>query len=378
MQIGLYIHVPFCLNKCRYCDFVSYNYNPDDARVYLEALEREMMYYSAYLANLGFKVNTVFIGGGTPTVLETGLLAKLLISARSYFCWSEETEVTMEANPGTINKHKLRTIRELGVNRLSIGIQACQEKLLQTLGRVHDYQLALEGIYAAREAGFKNLNVDLIFGIPGQSLNQWRESLYKIENLQPEHLACYSLQLEEGTPLWVAVESGELDPVSEEMELEMYNEVINFLTARGYQHYEISNFAKPGFRCRHNLGYWHNYYYLGLGPAAHSHMNMERWYNIKDIKKYAVQTMKGSLPVAERHTLTKRDVMVETILMGLRLTSGLDLAGFYKRFGQKVTDVWPREINKLINRGLLELTSTNLKLTEKGLRLGNQAFVEFV
>ncbi|MBM7855705.1 oxygen-independent coproporphyrinogen-3 oxidase [Desulfohalotomaculum tongense] len=377
MDIGLYIHVPFCLQKCRYCDFVSYPYNKDDARSYLQALEREMQYYARRLTP-GRRVSTVFIGGGTPTVLETGDLTKLLENARRYFQWSEDAEVTVEANPGTINKHKLYMLHQMGVNRLSLGVQAYQSRLLNLLGRVHDYRQVLQGVSAARQVGFNNLNLDLIFGIPGQSLKDWQESLAMLADLQPEHLACYSLQLEEGTPLAAAVERGEVTPCREELELKMYNKLIDFLTARGYRHYEISNFSKPGCQCRHNLLYWHNGEYLGLGPAAHSHLDMQRWSNTASIRQYTGQVLKNVPPVTERHKLTKKDVMIETAFMGLRLLQGLDRNEFYRRFGQRITDVWPEEVKKLCHQGLLELTDTHLRLTGKGLRLANLVFREFV
>ncbi|MTI81491.1 MAG: oxygen-independent coproporphyrinogen III oxidase [Firmicutes bacterium] len=374
MSLGLYIHVPFCLRKCRYCDFVSYAYNRNDAELYLNALNREMEYY----AQRRLDFNTVFIGGGTPSILETDHLERLLYSARQHFQWTEDAEVTMEANPGTLTEEKLYVMRRMGVNRLSLGVQACQQSLLNTLGRLHDYQQVIQAVQIARVVGFNNINIDLIFGIPGQTLHQWQKTLATVMNLQPEHLSCYSLQLEEGTPLAEAVAKGKINACPEELELQMYNDVIDFLIKKDYQHYEISNFSKPGFNCEHNITYWKNNQYLGVGPAAHSHMQMQRWSNTTELRQYANNLMDNDLPVVERHHLTRQDAMSETVFMGLRLIKGLDLDQFYRRFGQGVYDIWPQQINKLTDQDLIEMSEGYLRLTYKGLRLANQVFVEFV
>ena len=379
MSISLYIHVPFCLQKCRYCDFISYNYNLDAVQSYLKALEQEMHLYALSESVIDKRrVNTIFIGGGTPTVLETVDLERLLASLRRYFYWSEKTEFTVEANPGTLNKQKLEILKSAGVNRLSIGVQACQSNLLELLGRVHNYDQAVQAVELARQTGFGNLNLDLIFGVPTQSAKEWKQSLVLLSDLQPEHLACYDLQLEDDTPLSTAVERGELSICPEERALEMYNESIEFLTGKGYLHYEISNFSKPGYQSQHNLCYWHNGEYLGLGPAAHSHINGERWANTGNLEQYIEQISKGILPLCERHRLTTQEVMSETVFMGLRLINGLNLNDFSSRFDCRVTDIWPGQISKLNNQGLLEMTATHLKLTKKGLPLANIVFGEFV
>ncbi len=377
-SLSLYIHVPFCMRKCSYCDFVSYSYSADAAESYLTALELELQHYACTLSRLQRQPATVFIGGGTPTVLKTAQLEKLLLAVQKYFHWAPNAEVTIEANPGTVNWEKLYTLKQLGVNRLSIGVQACQQHLLNLLGRVHNYQQAVQAVADARCAGFENINLDLIFGLPNQSLTEWQQSLRSVLDLSPRHLSCYSLQLEENTPLTTAVECGRLNRCSEELELAMYQETIDFLAANGYLHYEISNFAQPGFQSKHNLVYWHNGYYLGLGPAAHSHVNNERWANTGGLEEYVSKLTAGELPVSEHNSLTVKDDMIETAIMGLRLLEGLSLCAFYERFRQDVQNVWPKQIAELCAQGLLELTATHLKLTQKGLPLANVVFAEFV
>lgn len=376
MSVGLYIHVPFCQQKCHYCDFVSYRYQEHDAVAYLKALEQEMQHYGQILGPQ--RVSTIFIGGGTPTLLTEKLLMQMLKHVQQYFRWAPDVEVTVEANPGTVDKGKLHSLRREGVNRLSLGVQACQQPLLKLLGRIHNYQEAQQALETARQVGFTNINLDLIFALPGQKLDDWQQSLQLLTAWQPEHLSCYSLQLEEGTPLAQSVQHGKLLPCSEELELAMYNEAIGYLTSHGYQHYEISNFAKPGYHSSHNLTYWRNEYYIGMGPAAHSHYDKKRWANTASLSEYVQQINLGQMPVCEQLSLTKSDTMEETMFMGLRLLKGLDIQQFEQRFGQRVTELWPTQIDKLVKNGLLELSDTHIKLTPKGLPIANIVFAEFV
>ncbi|MEG6614846.1 radical SAM family heme chaperone HemW [Peptococcaceae bacterium 1198_IL3148] len=377
-MISLYVHVPFCVQKCTYCDFVSFPYKPDIAHRYLRALEQEMCYYAERLSAGQKQVGTVFIGGGTPSILPAKDLAWLLEKLQHYFHWQPEAEVTVEANPGTLDKEKLLTLYRGGVNRLSLGVQACQPQLLQVLGRIHNLNQALQAVDVARQVGFNNLSMDLIFAVPGQSLTHWQQSLKILTELEPQHISCYSLQLEDGTPLTAAVDRGELVRCDEDLELAMYNETISFLHRLGYQHYEISNFAQPGFQSKHNLVYWHNQEYLGLGPAAHSHLNSQRWANTGDINQYADAMKKGTPLLTEHIQLTVAASMSETMFMGLRLLAGVNLNAFYRRFGRSVFDVWPEETAKLIKQGLIENTGSHLRLTPKGLPLANIVFAEFV
>lgn len=376
--VGLYIHVPFCVRKCKYCDFVSYPYREEMAADYLKALELEMQHYAGVLSPEHKRFATVYVGGGTPTVLTTAQLDRLLMFTQKYFCRAKDAEVTVEANPGTVDREKLKLLKEMGVNRISFGVQACQQRLLNILGRAHNFKQAVQAVEQARHVGFNNINLDMIFGIPTQRLAEWTVSLNLLLEMQPEHLSCYSLQLEEGTPLAKDVERGVLKGCPDELDLAMYQKAIKYLTRHGYTHYEISNFARPGFQSRHNLIYWHNGNYLGLGPAAHSHFNGERWANTGSLAEYAGSLAKKELPVTERFKLTKKEVMSETVFMGLRLLDGLNLSEFRRRFKQDVLDIWPEQITKLCSQGLLKLTDGRLKLTDKGLPLANIVFMEFV
>ncbi len=378
MAISLYIHVPFCIRKCRYCDFVSYTYDPEAARRYRVALLREMALYHERLAPQERQLKTIFIGGGTPTCLPEEDLAAILEGCSRYFQWLSGVEVTVEANPGTVDLQKLRTLRSAGVNRLSLGVQSSSAPLLKLLGRLHDFNQAVEAVHLARRAGFDNLNLDLIFAIPGQTLADWQGCLEKILDLQPEHISAYSLQIEENTPLARAVAEDGVIPCDEETELAMYRGVINMLTARGFEHYEISNFARPGYRCQHNLTYWYNRPYLGLGPAAHSCLGDERFYNVSSLEEYESCLLAGELPVAGCEKLSRSTMMAETVFLGLRLIEGLDLEKFAARFGENIEEVFGAQIKRLCSLGLVEIRSGRLRLTSRGLPLANTVFREFV
>lgn len=378
MSLGLYIHVPFCIKKCAYCDFVSFPRREEAVAAYLTALGQEMAIYMKELAPLRPALDTIFIGGGTPTCLTGDQLAALWQLIDRHFIILPEAEITVEANPGTITKEKLQVLQEAGVNRLSIGVQAAQAHLLRTLGRIHDFGEAKSAVLLAREAGWRNINLDLIFGIPGQTAADWRQSLYQALLLQPEHLACYGLQLEAGTPLWRAVEQGQLDRCDEDLEADMYQETIPVLAGAGYEHYEISNFARPGRQSRHNLRYWLNQEYLGFGPAAHSYLAGCRWANEPDLKAYCRAVAGGLKPIQEMTPLTVQDQMAETAFLGLRLRRGIDRHGFFCRFRVKIEDVYGKQINKLVRQGLVEVTEEYLRLTPRGLMVANDVMAEFV
>ncbi|MCL6634961.1 MAG: radical SAM family heme chaperone HemW [Peptococcaceae bacterium] len=378
MAAGLYIHVPFCLRKCHYCDFVSYPYDEDAAGEFLRSLGLEIDLYGDLLSP-GEKVfSSVFIGGGTPTCLPAGSLSAVLERAGRTFTIPAGSEVTVEANPGTVDARKLKELRAAGVNRLSLGVQSFDDRLLGVLGRVHSAAEAVAAYSAAREAGFDNVNVDLIFGIPGQGEADWERTLRQAAFLGPDHVAAYSFQVEEGTPLALSLERGEISPCSEEMELAMYHLAMDFLKSKGYSHYEISNFARPGRESKHNLGYWHNGPYLGLGPAAHSYLAGRRHANEAALERYAGRLKKGELPVAEVEEIITETEMAETMFMGLRLLKGVSLRDFERRFGRRAEDVYAVEVNRLAGSGLVEMREGYLRLTEKGLPLANEVFKAFV
>lgn len=324
------------------------------------------------------QVETLFIGGGTPTCLPAEDLSDILAAARRNFHWHEGAEVTVEANPGTVDTEKLRILRDCGVNRLSIGVQSCREDTLRLLGRVHNFSQAEEAVAMARKVGFSNISLDLIFGVPGQTEQQWLDCLHRIVSLQPEHVSAYGLQIEEGTPLYMAVERGELQPCPEEEELAMFRQGIELLRTCRYEHYEISNFARPGHRCRNNLRYWENLPYLGLGPAAHSYLHGQRFSNTKDVLVYVRELAEGKIPVAASERIDLRIEMAETVFLGLRLIEGMNLQSFAARFGRQVEAVYGPELEKLLKLGLVEIGGGRMKLTPKGLPLANRVFAEFV
>jgi len=372
---SLYIHVPFCLRKCRYCDFTSYHFDRVDADLYLRALAREIDLRASEPLP---PVQSVFFGGGTPTTLPGSILAGILDELRRRHRFGDDVEVTVEANPGTVDEEKLAALREGGVNRLSLGMQAAQDRLLDLLGRAHRARDVAGAVQLARAAGFENLNLDLIYGLPGQTLADWEETLAAALDLEPEHIAAYALEIHPETSLGEAVARGELAPADEELELEMYQVLRRTLRRAGFVHYEISNFARPGRECRHNLNYWRNGEYAGYGPAACSYLGGRRTTNEKDPLAYAGRLFAGERPVAESEVPDERTRMAETVFLGLRLIGGLSRARFSALFGRDVTAVFGPEIAALEAKGLVELTPDALRLTERALPLANEVFAAFV
>ena len=374
-DLGLYIHVPFCLKKCNYCDFVSYPRTDAGVTDYLAGLRREA---GLRVPSIVTRPATVFVGGGTPTCLTAAQLEDLFDCVNTFFSPQPGAEYTVEANPGTLDQKKLSVMRAAGVNRLSIGVQTCREDLLARLGRLHTFDQAVQAVVQARLAGFENINLDLIFGLPGQTMTDWFSCLDLVLALEPEHLAVYSLQLEEDTPLGREAAEGTLEPCAEEVELAMFTGAIDLLQAAGYRHYEISNFSRPGRECRHNLIYWHNGQYLGLGPGAHSHQGNTRRFNHPGLQEYSSDLNSGRLPVAGEEELALSVRMAETIIMGLRLRAGLDLDGFANRFGRRLEQVYADELCRMTQKELVEIVSGYLRLTAKGLPLANVVCREFV
>jgi len=371
MDRGLYIHIPFCKSKCLYCDFNSYSGKADLMAEYAEALAREIR----ETATDGIK--TIFIGGGTPTYLPLECW-RLLADALRGLKIREGAEFSVEANPGTFDEEKLKFLRKLGANRLSIGLQAVQDSHLRGLGRIHSFGEFLEGYRKAREAGFGNINVDLMFGLPGQTLEEWKESLETIAALEPEHLSCYSLIVEEGTEFWRRDQEVSLELPDEETERDMYRFAVEFLARKGYRQYEISNFAKPGRECRHNLIYWGLEEYYGCGAGAHSFVDGVRMSNPAGIEDY-IAFVKGEGGAGrETHRNTEEDCMEEFMFMGLRKTSGVELADFRERFGRDMKDVYSDVIEKFESRGLLKIEEGRLALTPKGIELSNSVMCEFI
>ena len=377
-MIGLYIHVPFCVKKCLYCDFTSFPADGPAVKTYLESLVREINLYGSALADEDKIISSIFFGGGTPTTLPAASFKTVLDEVRSSFSLAAGCEITAEANPGTVDAAGLTQMLAAGVNRLSLGVQSFNDRLLAVLGRIHSAGQAAEAVRAAREAGFDNLNLDFIFGIPGQTVPDWRETLRQAVEMAPEHIAAYGLQLEEGTPLTRAAARGEICTCPEDDEIIMCRTAVDHLRSCGYSHYEISNFARPGRQCAHNLVYWLNRPYLGIGPAAHSYIKGARFSNYASLERYSDSLSREEYPVENKTRLAAADEMSETMFLGLRLTGGVDLDRFYRRFGRRAEDIYRREIEGLIGKGLLEMSGGRLRLTVEGLPLANIVFREFV
>ncbi|MCL2360622.1 MAG: radical SAM family heme chaperone HemW [Defluviitaleaceae bacterium] len=361
--MGLYIHIPFCVSKCSYCDFLSFE-GAKCQQQYVDALLAEM--------NTAHEIDTVYIGGGTPTALPTPLLCKVLKKIQT-FNIIRDIEVTVEMNPITNAHSLLPELKAHGVNRLSIGLQAWQDDLLAKVKRAHTSRDFTETIQAAHAAGIDNINVDLMFGLPGQTMEDWLESIAQVISHAPQHISAYSLTPAENTHLWNTLKSGEIIIPDDETDRAMYHEVIRQLAASGYRHYELSNFAKPGFEGRHNANCWTRRPYLGFGLGAHSFDGSVRWHNTEDMKLY----LEGSIQEGFQH-LSTQDAMSEFMFLGLRMTDGINPHDFQSQFGTNLSDCYGSIINELIVKGLLEYKDGKLALTSLGLDLANQVFESFI
>lgn len=372
-ELGLYIHIPFCRSKCLYCDFNSVECREAGASEYVAALLEEL---ESYQEKQDFLYKTVFIGGGTPTVINYSLIGLIMEKIAPYIM--EGAEVTIESNPGTVSYESLSYYGSLGVNRLSIGLQAWQDELLKSIGRIHSRREFLLAYEAARKAGFSNINIDLMFALPGQTMDMWQETMENVCRLKPEHISCYSLKLEEGTRLYDMHEQGKVCLPGEDMDREMYHSAIGILKAHGYKQYEISNFALENMECRHNLIYWRNQEYLGVGAGSHSKLDGRRFWNIRDIDRYTSTVRQGKLPVEGQEILSQKDEMFEDIILALRLNEGLKLSDFENKYKTDFSRRYGAAVNKLAAQGLVITEEGRLKLTDKGRDLSNSVFIEFL
>ncbi len=371
---SLYIHVPFCATKCYYCAFNTYAFHKEQSRHYLEALRTEMELYR--LDSDGLK--TVFLGGGTPSILSAKSLERLFRDMHAVFEIDGAAEITVECNPGTVDRQKLDAMRDAGVNRLSFGVQAMDDATLQKIGRIHTVDEVVQSYDLARGAGFDNINLDLIFALPDQTIEEWRACLNEVVALQPEHISPYNLMIEEGTVFYESQRTGKLHRLSDEVEAEMYNLTIDTLVARGYQHYEISSFAKPSCVAKHNLVYWNNQPYVGLGPGACGYIDGVRYSNIRGVQDHIKSLKRRRKPIADSERLTGRDEKAETIILGLRKRDGIRQEDYRRRFGESIEDEFGDVLSKGIGVNLLEWDNGNLRLTKRGLFLANEVFVDFL
>ncbi|MCI7129716.1 MAG: radical SAM family heme chaperone HemW [Lachnospiraceae bacterium] len=377
----LYIHIPFCIRKCAYCDFLSAPADQDTVAQYMDALKKQLVSQAASFQNQ--VVDTVFVGGGTPTVLSAGQLSELLETVQMNYVLAEDVEFTVEANPGTLTAGKVRALTDGGVNRVSLGLQSASEQELRLLGRIHTYDDFLRSYELLREAGIHNLNVDLMSALPGQTVISYEKTLHQVLSLHPEHISAYSLIIEEGTPFYEqyredeklrdAGEEPQFLP-SEESERAMYELTGELLADYGYVRYEISNYAKDGFSCRHNIGYWTGVDYFGAGLGASSYIEGSRFCNTSDLSSY----LAGDFAPREVQHLSKNDHMAEFFYLGLRMTAGVAKAEFVRRFGMGAEAVYGDVLKDLVDQELLEDTGTHYRLTPFGRDVSNQVLYRFL
>lgn len=386
-EVGIYVHIPFCKHKCYYCDFISFADKNSLIDEYIKWLNYEIkevgqgnrLDYENKLDDLVF-VKTIYIGGGTPSFIESKYITEILKTIKENFVVDEDAEITMEMNPGTVNENKLKDYYNCGINRLSIGLQETNNALLKEIGRIHTYE-DFENTYSlARNVGFKNINVDLMLGLPNQNILDLENSINKILDLDPEHISVYSLILEENTVLKNKVDQGILTLPEDEMERKMYYTVKNMLENNGYIHYEISNFAKKGFESKHNLDCWNQKEYMGFGAAAHSYTNNFRFSNIENIEEYInnFKNNKEEDNLIFHEKQNRESKMKEYMMLGLRKIEGVNIQQFKNKFVENPIFIFRKEIEKLVNEELLEVDGNFIKLTKKGLDLANLVWEEFV
>lgn len=378
-ELELYIHIPFCVKKCAYCDFLSAPQDEEVIEEYIKAMINEIAAYknmsSAYL------VTTVFVGGGTPSVLSSDQVKQVFDTLYDVFKVAVDAEITIEANPGTVTEEKLKIYKKCGINRISFGLQSTNNEELKLLGRIHTYEEFLESYQLARQAGFDNINVDLISAIPKQTLQSWEATLQKVIQLEPEHISAYSLIVEEGTPFAKMYGKGcskEKDLPNEEEERTIYYRTKELLKEAGYHRYEISNYAKERKECKHNLGYWERKEYLGIGLGAASLLDNVRFHNTEELKSYVENSEKIAKIRCDRIMLTENEQMEEFFFLGLRKAKGVSLEEFKGKFGQSVASCYGNQIERLKQQQLLEEVNGFLRLTDKGIDVSNYVFTELL
>lgn len=391
-ELELYIHIPFCVKKCDYCDFLSFPADNRTQRRYVDAVQKEIIYYGALYSDR--KITTIFIGGGTPSWLDEEEIVRILHTVREAFAVEHDAEITIECNPGTATAHKLVRYREAGINRISIGLQSAHNEELALLGRIHTWEQFLKTYDLARKAGFSNINVDLMSALPGQTLETFSDTLKKVLALKPEHLSAYSLMIEEGTPFYEryredekhreAGEPTELLP-DEEQEYAVTKLTQRVLMEAGYHWYEVSNFAKPGYECRHNIGYWKRADYLGIGIGAASLIDNVRYANVRDLEEYCKECESLWEELNIRKTLcsstepvTREEQMEEFMFLGLRMTEGISRAEFEQHFGTTIEAVYGDVLRQLQKEGLLVKQEGRICLTERGMDVNNYVVEQFM
>ena len=381
-ELELYLHIPFCVRKCRYCDFLSFAKDEEVQDAYVQALCEEIKGWDGFVNR---PISTIFIGGGTPTILPARKISRILetIQEKRDQGFPAPEEITIECNPGTVDEADLQTFLSSGINRISFGLQSADNRELETLGRIHSWEEFLESYGLARKAGFENINVDLMSALPGQTPHGWRSTLEKVLALQPEHISAYSLIIEEGTPFYQIYGEAERcrredEPQSllpsEEEEREMYEDTGRILAAHGYHRYEISNYAKGGKECRHNCGYWTGIEYKGFGLGASSLLQKRRYRNTESLESY----LDGAWQPEMVEALTRENEMEETVILGMRMMEGVSGEKFYQKYGKRLTDIYGETIRKYVKMGLMEADKQGIRLTERGISVSNVILSDFL
>ena len=375
---GIYIHIPFCATRCHYCNFATGGYESELARRYTAAVREEIARADASNSPMMRRVDTLYFGGGTPTTLTVEQISSLIETCRLRFDVASDSEITAEANPGSISQNYLEELRSAGLNRLSFGVQSFDDDELRMIGRTHSAEEAREAVRTARAAGFANVSIDLIAGLPEQKMETWRRNLEEAFALAPDHLSVYLLELYKDAPLLHRINRGELRAVDDELTVEMYFALVDEAERRGFEHYEISNWARPGFESRHNLKYWTGAPYWAFGISAAGYDGLARWSNTRNIHEYLDKVESSQTPVAERTELDDEDRQSENLFLRLRLKDGVDLDEHLRRFGVNALERYRDEIERLREAGLVELSENRLKISRAGAVLANEVFAAFV
>lgn len=373
-KIGIYVHIPFCKKKCDYCDFISYCGKDDFIEKYVDSVKKEIEH-----VKIKSEITTIYIGGGTPSYIDSKFIVQILEKIKEKNV-AQDAEITIEVNPGTVTQEKLQDYIECGINRISIGLQTTNDELLKQIGRIHNYEQFLETYKLAKKVGFKNINVDLMLGLPNQRIIDLKESLENVLKLAPKHISVYSLIVEDGTPIANKIENGKLKLPDDELERNMYWYVKNTLELNGYKHYEISNFAQKGYESKHNMNCWNQMEYVGIGTGAHSYRDITRYSNTEDIKEYIKNVQKGEFEKNRIiHEIQKEeDSKKEFMLLGLRKIDGLKISEFKNKFGDNPIYLYRNELKKLSDEKLIIIQDDNIRLSNKGIDLANLVWEEFV
>ena len=374
-KLGIYIHIPFCLKKCGYCDFYSVKWDETSENKYIQSAINEIKGCSQ-LQN-DYIVDTLFIGGGTPSIIKPQNLGNIIAAVKSIFKVDENAEISMEANPNTLNAKNLSAYGTLGINRLSIGIQSLNDEILKNLGRIHNSAEALQALDLAKNMGFENINADLMFNIPGQTIDDIEETINKLMTKNIKHISFYSLKLEKGTPMYISEENKEIVMPEEDEERKMYYAGRNIMEKYNLLQYEISNFAVKGYECRHNLKYWNQEEYIGIGPSAHSFLGNGRFSNPSDLKKYLLSGQRGTFERDIQEIMDENELIFEYVMLRLRLAQGLKFADFKNKFSKDFKEIYRVQIEGLLKNNLIEINKEGIRLTKKGMDISNYVFAQF-